>query len=332
MSVLSDIHPRGAVPGGRVTLRGIGLPVPADGPPSVTIGGVSARVVASSSTALGVLVPSIEGRAQPIRVAGVDQVLALDVGTVLTTGVHQVDSPLCDATGTIYLTHSGGRDTKPPVSLYRLGSDGIRVPVPVEIANPTSLALGPDDSIYVSSRFEGQVFRLTPDHRAELFATDLGVPTGLACAPDGTLFVGDRSGTILRIGDGQSGESARHVETYATIPSSVAAFHLALATDGSLYVTAPTLSSHDVVYRVTPAREVQVVCGGFGRPQGLAFDSSGMLFVADALAGGSGLYRVDVRQASPVPELVVAASHLVGVAFAPNGAMVLASNETIWRI
>jgi sugar lactone lactonase YvrE len=158
------------------------------------------------------------------------------------------------------------------------------------------------------------------------------VATGLACAPDGTLYVGDRTGTILRVSAGQSGESARHVEAYASIPASVAAFHLALGPDGSLYVTAPTLASHDVVYRVTPAREVQIVCGGFGRPQGLAFDASGALFVADALAGGAGLYRVDVREAVPVPELVIAAPHLVGVAFAPQGGMVLASSDTVWRI
>jgi hypothetical protein len=56
------------------------------------------------------------------------------------------------------------------------------------------------------------------------------------------------------------------------------------------------------------------------------------LFVADALAGGAGLYRVDVREAVPVPELVIAAPHLVGVAFAPQGGMVLASSDTVWRI
>ena len=57
-----------------------------------------------------------------------------------------------------------------------------------------------DGSLYVSSRFDGQVHRLTSDDRAEVFATGLGTATGLAFAPDGKLFVGDRSGSILRIG------------------------------------------------------------------------------------------------------------------------------------
>lgn len=289
--------------------------------------------MAASSRSISVLVPEVPGGPQPVRVAEVpSDTLVLDVATVVATGVHQVDSPVCDRQGALYLTHSGGRDTKAPVPLYRIRPDGVRESIAVEIANPTSMALGPDGAIYISSRFEGQVYRLMPGDRAELFATDLGVATGLACAPDGTLYVGDRTGTILRVSAGQSGESARHVEAYASIPASVAAFHLAMGPDGCLYVTGPTLASHDVVYRVTPGREVQVVCGGFGRPQGLAFDASGVLFVADALAGGAGLYRVDAREANPVPELVIAAPHLVGVAFDPQGGMLLASSDTVWRI
>jgi sugar lactone lactonase YvrE len=330
---LSTIHPRGAVPGGRVTLIGTRLPLPNDAPPQVTIGGLAARVVAASSRAVTVLVPDVAGGPQPVRVVELPgESLVLDVATRVTTGVHQVDSPVCDAAGSVYATHSGGRDAKAPVPLFRIRADGTRDAINVEIGNPTSMALGPDGSVFISNRFEGQVYRLTPDDRAELFATDLGVATGLACAPDGTLYVGDRTGTIFRVSAGQSGESARHVENYATIPASVAAFHLALAPDGSLYVTGPTLASQDVVYRVTPSREVEVVCGGFGRPQGLAIDGTGVLFVTDALAGGAGLYRVDVRESSPAPELVIAAPHLVGVAFDPRGGMVLASHDTIWRI
>lgn len=333
MPVLSTIRPRGAVPGGRVTILGARLPIPPDGPPLVTIAGLPARVVSASSQALSVLVPQVAGGPSPVRVPDVpDDTLLLDVATVLATGVHQVDSPLCDTTGSVYLTHSGSRDTKAPVPLYRVTPDGTRESIVVEIANPTSMALGPDGAIYVSSRFEGHVYRLTADHRAELFATDVGVATGLACGPDGSLFIGDRTGTIFRVSAGQSGEPARHLETYASIPASVAAFHLAFGPDDCLYVTAPTLASHDVVYRITRERVVQVVCGGFGRPQGLAFDPSGVLFVADALAGAAGLYRVDVRDATPVPELVIAAPHLVGVAFDPRGGMLLASSDTIWRI
>ena len=79
-------------------------------------------------------------------------------------------------------------------------------------------------------------------------------------------------------------------------------------------------------------RLVDVVCDGFGRPQGLAFDATGTLYVADALAGGAGLYRIDLTQERPKPELVLSAPMLVGVAFDPRGGLVLASNDTIWKL
>jgi len=67
----------------------------------------------------------------------------------------------------------------------------------------------------------------------------------------------------------------------------------------------------------------------FGRPQGLAFDRGGTLFVIEALAGASGLYRVP---ASGDPELVLAGPGLVGVAFDSSGGLVVASNETAYRL
>ena len=233
--------------------------------------------------------PDSEGGALAVRIDELPGDIALlQVGRVLATGLHQVDSPAFDARGRLYVTQSGARDSKSPIPLYRVTADGAREPLSIDVGNPTSMALGPDGCMYVSSRFDGQVHRLTADDHVELYVTEVGVPTGLAFAPDGTLFIGDRSGSILRV------SPDRQVETFASLPPSVAAFHLAYGPDDCLYVTAPTLSTHDPLYRISPGRLVDVVCQDFGRPQGLAFDSSGALFVVDAVAGGAGLYRVDV--------------------------------------
>jgi sugar lactone lactonase YvrE len=86
------------------------------------------------------------------------------------------------------------------------------------------------------------------------------------------------------------------------------------------------------VYRIGPNRLVDVVCDGFGRPQGLAFDAQGLLYVVDALAGSSGLYRLDLNAKPVRPELVLTAPSLVGVAFDAGGGIAVASNDTIWRI
>jgi sugar lactone lactonase YvrE len=237
-----------------------------------------------------------------------------------------VDSPVFDREGRLYVSHSGSRDARPSVPLFRVDANGVRTALAVDIGNPTSLAVGPDGLIYVSSRFDGHVYRLLDDQHVERYATDLGVATGLAFSPDGDLFVGDRSGTIFRV------RPDRQVETFASLPSSVAAFHLAYGPDGCLYVTAPTLATHDALYRITPDRLVDSVCDAFGRPQGLAFDADGVLHVVEALAGAAGLYRVDVREEHPQPELVVAAAALVGVAFDTAGGTVLSSNDTVWKL
>ena len=250
----------------------------------------------------------------------------VQVARTLTTGVHQVDSPAFDRDGRLYVTHSGARDTKVAIPLYRLNREGVREPIAADIGNPTSLALGPDGAMYVTSRFEGHVYRLLADDRAELYATELGVPTGLAFGPDGTLYVGDRSGSILRV------NADRQVDVFATLPASVAAFHLAFGPDGVLYVTAPTLATHDPVYKIGPDRLVDVLCDGFGRPQGLAFDSTGALFVVDALAGASAVYQIDPAAPRPTPMLVVSGPTMIGIAFDPRGGMVLCSNETIWHL
>jgi sugar lactone lactonase YvrE len=324
---ITAIRPTWAVPGGRIAIGGVQLPAGADGPPHVMVGPHDAQVVAASRSTIRLIVPpAAEGGTMAVRIDELPGETAyLEVARPIATGVHQVDSPAFDAEGRLYVTQSGTRDTKVAVPLYRVTAGDTREPIAVEIANPTSLALGPDGAMYVSSRFEGHVYRLEDD-RAEVYVSEVGVPTGLAFGPDGALYVGDRSGSILKV------TPSRKVEQFASLPSSVAAFHLAFGPDGALYVTAPTLATHDPVYRISPARMVDEFCDGFGRPQGLAFDAAGSLYVVDALAGASGLYRLDAGSSGVERELVLSAPALIGVAVDPRGGLVVASNDTVWRL
>jgi sugar lactone lactonase YvrE len=147
------------------------------------------------------------------------------------------------------------------------------------------------------------------------------VACGLAFGADGTLYVGDRAGTIFKI------EPGGRTETFATIPSSIAAFHLAMSPDGHLFVAAPTLASYDSVRRIDPSGHVEVLTMPFGRPQGLAFDPQGVLHVVEALAGSCGVYAI---RPDRDPELIVAGAGLVGVAFKSNGQMVVASGDSVY--
>ena len=302
--------------------------MPSGSPPHVLVGGADAHVLAASHRAIRVVVPT-DGETGTVAVR-IDELpgetMYLQVARPVATGVHQVDNPAFGSDGLLYCTMSGGRDSKAAVPLFRIRADGAREPIAVEIPNPTAMAVGPDGLLYISSRFDGTVYRLLEDDRSEIFATGLGTTTGLAFDAEGHLFVGDRSGSILRVAPD------RQIETFATIPASVAAFHLAMGPDRCLYVAAPTLATHDVIYRITPSRLVDVVYSEFGRPQGLAFDSHGHLYVAEALAGASGLYRLDVSRADPDAELVLGAASIVGVCFDPDGGMLVASADTVWRL
>jgi sugar lactone lactonase YvrE len=326
--VITDVRPGWAVPGGRIAIRGTHLPLPQVGKPHVLVGGAEALVVAASRTHVRFVVPpGLTGGSQPVRIEELPGETAfLEIAREFVTGVHHVDGPLFDASGRLYVTESGARGTRPSTPLFRVASDGTKSPLAVEVGNPTSLALAPDGTVYVSSRFDGHVYRIGAADRSELFASELGVATGLAFGPDGNLYVGDRSGTIFQV------SPDRQVREFATLPASVAAFHLAFGPGGNLYVSAPTMASHDAVYRITPDRLVDTVSDRFGRPQGLAFDERGMLYVVDALAGRSGLCRLDVTSPGAQPELLLSAPALVGLAFDPAGGLVLASNETIWRL
>jgi uncharacterized protein (TIGR03437 family) len=323
-SRISAVRPLWAVEGGRLTIEGSDLPIePAL--PRVTIGGLPARVTAASSSELTAIVPSgLEGGHTAIRIdefAG--ETAYVEVGAPLATGLHQVDSPAVDGEGNVYVTFSGSRGQQGPVAIFIVRPDGSRQPFVADLANPTSLAFGPDGALYVSSRFDGSVHRVDAAGRVTMVASDLGVACGIAFSADGTLFVGDRSGSILRVQDGRA-------TMFASIPASVAAFHLTFGPDGWLYVTAPTLAARDSVYRISPDGDVQVFYDGFGRPQGLAFDAHGDLYVVDAIAGASGLYRLPLDRPSEAEE-VMSGGALIGLAFHPEGGFVLASSDTVYR-
>jgi sugar lactone lactonase YvrE len=323
---VAALQPLWAIEGGRITIHGSGFPV--DGPslPDVHIGETRARVVYASPSRLSVVVPpGLDAGRAPVRIGGViGETPFVDIAAPIATGLHQVDNPVFDRDGNLFVTYSGTRGQQVPVSIFRVRPNGTRETFSSGIVNPTSMAIDPQGRLYVSSRFEGVVYRLKPDGSVEPFASDLGVACGLAFAPDGTLFVGDRSGTIFRVDEG-----GRAV-TMASLPASVAAFHLAYGPDGALYVTGPTLAPYDSLYRIDADGGVTVRFAKFGRPQGLGFDADGTLFVVDALAGASGLYRVP---AGSDPELALAGPGLIGVAFEPHGrAIVVASNETAYRL
>src|SRR5215212_2938085 len=174
-----------------VVISGEGFHV--DPPVQFRIGGELARVTRVSGQAVTLMVPAgLEGGRTAVRVEGVPGETAyIDVATPLATGLHLVDSPVFDRQGNLYVTFSGSRGQQAPISVFVVRPDGTRQPFAADVPNPTSMAFGGDGMLYVSSRFDGSVYRIGADGSTSVFATDLGVACGIAFGPDAALYVGD---------------------------------------------------------------------------------------------------------------------------------------------
>jgi sugar lactone lactonase YvrE len=211
-----------------------------------------------------------------------------------------------------------------PVSLFRISSEGQLEAFSGDITNPTSIAFDRSGRMFVTSRLDGTVYRVTPLMEVVVFASELGIATGLAFNRDGEMFVGDRSGSIFRVNE--IGEA----HDWAQLEPSVSAYHLAFGSDDALYVTGPTVSSFDSITRIDEDGEPAVFYRGLGRPQGLAFDREGNLYVAASLRGRRGIVRISPDAARA--EIVVAGMNLVGLAFSAKGEMVVATNEAVYSL
>jgi hypothetical protein len=201
---ITSVIPTRVVEGGRIALGGSGLPT--EVVPAVVVGEEPARTLFASSSKIVIdLPPDIEGGRTPVRIASVPgETVYLSVGAVWATGLHQVDNPVFDREGNLFVTYSGSRGQDAPVSIFRVTPEGTREPFVSGIVNATSMAFGPDGHLYVSSRFEGSVHRVKEDGTHEQVASDLGVACGLTFDADGCMYVGDRSGTIFKVRGGVS--------------------------------------------------------------------------------------------------------------------------------
>src|SRR3954467_1771502 len=160
-SHLTAIDPPLACPDGVVSVSGTALLDARGDPPLVTVGEERAHILAASDLRVSFRVPStVEGGNMPVRLStAATDMLTLNVARSLATGIHQVDSPVFDPGGRLYVTVSGARGQEAPVSVFRVDASGAREPFASGIVNATSMAIGPDGLLYVTSRFEGIVYR-----------------------------------------------------------------------------------------------------------------------------------------------------------------------------
>jgi sugar lactone lactonase YvrE len=320
---INTVEPSAAIAGGELHIRGKNLT--AGGRPSVHLGGQQAHLVIAGDSYIIAKVPESASAGEVTINAGngASAKGETHLGVQIADSLHPVANPAVDREGNIYSTFSGSRGQKSPVSIYKIDEDYNSKPFVTDLMNPTGLAFDKEGLLYVSSRYDGIVYQVTPTGNMSVFVEGMGVATGIAFDSEQNLYVGDRSGTIFKI------SRSRQIYVFATLEPSIAAYHLAFGPEDQLFVSGPTTSSFDSVYRISKAGEVDTYFRGLGRPQGAAFDAQGRFYVAASLAGKRGIIRFDEQNQ---PQQFLSGPGIVGLAFTPSGGIVLSTQNALFRV
>ncbi len=324
------VDPAAAIPGGEVAIECADYDTSNLRECRARFDGVEARLVGVGPNRVLAIVPEgLEGGETEVVLESADgrrsNAGRLVVGKKLAEDLHIVANPAFDPDdGSLYVTRSGSRGQRLPVSIYRIEAGGELMSLNGEVANPTGIAFDRVGQMFVTSRMDGTVYRFTPFHEVVPFARNLGVATGLAFDRVGRMYVGDRTGNIHRV------NGVGEADVWALLEPSVAAYHLAFGPDDRLYVTGPTVSSYEAVHRVDEDGRASVFFRGLGRPQGLAFDREGNLYVAASYRARRGIIRI--TPGGGAAELAVAGMNVVGLAFSAAGDMVVATNEAVYSL
>jgi len=322
---IEAVAPSFALPGGEVRIIGRSLRPPELRRPSVHFGDIEGTVLISSDDFMVARVP--EGAASgPVVVSTnghVSNAHSIEVAVPVADNLHPVANPALDREGNLYVTFSGSRGQKVPVSIFKIDTNYNVKPFLSEMMNATSIAFDREGEMYVSSRHDEAVYKVAPNGTVSTYAEGMGVATGIAFDAAENLYVGDRSGTIFKIA------RDRQIFVFATLEPSVSAYHIAFGPQGDMFVSGPSTSSFDCVYKVDPHGTVSVFYRGLGRPQGLALDVEGNIYVAASLAGKRGIVKITPQGKA---NLEVSGQGLVGLAFAPGKSAILATNSAVHHI
>jgi len=336
MPQVDTIRPQAALPGGEFELHGSGL-----GPGmTATIGGVSALIMIASPTHAILKVPegTLPGDLVVSYAGESSSPKPVEIAVAMAENLNPVANPAVDEYGNVYTTLSGARGQQTAVSVFKIAPAPSGVihelrPFVRDILNPTGLAFSGKDpgALYVSSRADGNVYRVDVTGSAQIFAEGLGVATGIAFDPAGDLYIGDRSGTIFKIPIDYSPEIPLPgtIFVFCTLEPSIAAYHLGFNSKGTLFVTGPTTSSSQVITAIDSDGNATTFFRGLGRAQGITFDADDNLYVVASLRGDRGVIRI-----SPTLEtsLLVSGPNLVGLCLLPGGRAALATRDAVYEV
>lgn len=325
---IKKLNPAAGIPGGEVLIECEGFDTSERDRIACTFDGERGRIVtALPHRVLAILPDDVSGEAF-VRLESNDdksEPAKIVIGRKLADELHPVANPAYDPEdGSLFVTRSGSRGQQLPVTLFRIDPSGELEEFSGEIMNPTGIVFNAAGEMFVTARAEGIVYLVKRNGEIRQFAQNMNVATGIAFDRDGNMYVGDRSGTIYRV-NGIGEETP-----WAEIEPSISAYHIAFGPDNALYVAGPTVSSHESITRIDQSGEVTEFFKGLGRPQGLAFDRDGNLYVAASYQGRRGV--VKISRDGKNCEMAVAGMNIVGLAFSADGDMCVATNDSVYVV
>ena len=195
-----DVIPPAAVPGGEIYIRWSGEQQRSFVRPNVLFRHSRAHLISASAELIVVQVPEEASSGDLwISVNGKESnKISCEVATLLTANLHPVANPALDPEGSLYSTLSGRKGEKVAHSIFKIEPSGSVQPFVSDLMNPTGIVFNSLGEMFVSSRHDGSIYKISTFGEKSIYAKGMGVATGIAFDHDDNLYVGDRTGKIGR--------------------------------------------------------------------------------------------------------------------------------------
>src|ERR1700737_3424835 len=142
---IDRVAPSAAIPGGEIVIHGSGFASRTGARPIVHFGEAQASLVLATDNRLIARVPD-NANGGTVRVATAQsesQPHPVSIAVQIADNLHPVASPAVDANGNIYVTFSGPRGQRVPVSLYKITANYSINPFITALIHPTALPADP---------------------------------------------------------------------------------------------------------------------------------------------------------------------------------------------
>src|SRR5262249_40597347 len=158
--LIKSVIPGVGVDGGEVVIDCDGYDTSDYSACKVMFGAQRGRLVSASPSRVIVAVPDygIGAKGEELRISSAmaESSVPFKLGVKLAENLHPVANPAIDRDdGSIYVTLSGQRGQKVPVSIYKIAPDDTVSPFISDIVNPTGMAFSREGALYVTSRYDG---------------------------------------------------------------------------------------------------------------------------------------------------------------------------------